>query len=718
MNLRSFPLASAAPLAASLLAACATTSGGAATTTGSAPMTLPLPYPPAPRDAVVDVLHGVPVADPYRWLEDAKAARTQEWVGAEDRLARRFLSGLPGRDAIARRLEEVLYVEQVVGLPVKRGDRLFYQRRAPAQEKAVLFVRDGDGPERVLLDPNGWSKDGSTSLGAWSPSWDGKLLVYGVKENNSDEAVLHLVEVASGKVSDVDRIEGGKYAEPSWTPDSAGFYYTWLPTDPAIPTADRPGYAEVRFHRVGTPASADALVHPRTGDPSTFVGAAISRDGRWLFVSVSHGWTSNDVWFRDARGDGPWLPLAVGRNAQFQPVAWKDRFYVLTNDGAPMWKVVVVDPAFPDPARWTAIVPERPEAALEAADVQGGRLVLRYIEKAVNRILVRDLDGKGGYEVQLPGPGTVGGPSGDPLDPVAYWSFQSFTDPSEVRTLVLDGGATATWYRTRVPVEPSAFVVEQVFYPSKDGTRVSMFLVHRRDQKPDGSAPLLLAGYGGFQVPMQPLFRGSLYPWLERGGIFAMPNLRGGNEYGERWHEEGMRARKQNVFDDFVAAAEWLVAKGWASPERITIRGGSNGGLLVGAAMTQRPDLFGAVLCGVPLLDMVRYHLFGSGKTWTAEYGSADDPALFPVLHGYSPYHHVKQGTRYPATLLLSADSDDRVDPMHARKFAAELQWATTGGPVLLRVERNAGHGGGDRVRAAVEEYADEWAFALWATRR
>ena len=280
----------------------------------------------------------------------------------------------------------------------------------------------------------------------------------------------------------------------------------------------------------------------------------------------------------------------------------------------------------------------------------------------------------------LPGPGTVGGPSGDPLDPEAFYSFQSFTDPREVRTLALATGATATWYRTKVPVDPSPYVVEQVFYPSKDGTKVSMFLVHRRDWKPDGSAPVLLEGYGGFQVAMQPLFRGSLFPWLERGGVYAMPNLRGGNEYGEQWHVDGMLAKKQNVFDDFIAAAEWLVAKGYARPERIAIRGGSNGGLLVGAAMIQRPDLFGAVLCGVPLLDMVRYHLHGSGKTWIAEYGSSDDKALFPAILAYSPYHHVKKGTRYPATLLLSADSDDRVDPLHARKFAAALQWATTGG--------------------------------------
>jgi prolyl oligopeptidase len=679
-------------------------------------MPLPLTYPAAPREDVVDVLHGTRVADPYRWLEDATSPRTQAWVDAEDRLSREFLQGLPGRQEIARRLEEILYVEQVVGLPVKRGDRVFWLRRSPTQEKAVLLVRDGSGPERVLLDPNGWSKDGSTALGTWSPSWDGRTLAYAVKENNSDEAVMHVLDVDAGKISAVDRIDGAKYAEPSWTPDSRGFYYTWLPVDPSIPVADRPGFAEVRFHRLGTPPSSDPVIHPRTGDASTFLAGWISRDGRWLFAKISRGWTSDDVWFREAAKDGPWRVLVTGRKAHYAPVAWEGRFLVATDDGAPMWKVMSVDPASPDPASWRTVIPERDGAALDGFDVAGGRLVLRYIEKATNRLEVRDLDGRGGYEVKLPGLGTVVGPSGDPLDPLAYFQYQSFTDPREVRTLDLGTGATATWYRAKVPVDPTPFVVDQVFYPSKDGTRVSMFLVHRRDRVPDGSQPVLLEGYGGFQVAMQPVFMGSLYPWLERGGVYAMPNLRGGSEYGERWHEEGMLERKQNVFDDFVAAAGWLVAKGYARPGRIAIRGASNGGLLVGAALTQRPELFGAALCGVPLLDMVRYHLFGSGKTWISEYGSADDPALFPVLLAYSPYHRVTKGTRYPATLLLSADADDRVDPLHARKLAAALQWATSGGPVLLRVERHAGHGGGDRVRQVVEEVADEWAFALWAT--
>jgi prolyl oligopeptidase len=677
-----------------------------------------LDYPPAPREDVADVLHGVPVPDPYRWLEDASSPRTKAWVAAEDGLTRAFLARLPDRAPIAARLKELLYVEQLIGLPVKRGGRTFYERRGPAQEKAVLCWRTGDGPEKVLLDPNDWSRDGSRSLGRWAPSWDGRTVAFQVKENNSDEAVLQLVDVDTGNGSAVDRIEGAKYAVPSWTPDSKGFYYTWLPTDAGIPAAERPGWAEVRFHRVGTPATGDPTVFPRTGDPRTFLSAAVSRDGRWVVVTRSFGWTSNDVFFREARSEGPWRALVEGRKAQYDVTPWKDRFYVRTNDGAPMWKVMAADPASPDPARWAAVVPERPDAALEGLDLVGGRLALHYISKATSRLSVRELDGTGGYEVALPGPGTVGGPAGDPEEPEAFYAFESFTDPREIRSLDLATGATRTWYRTRVPVDPSRYEVEQVFYPSKDGTRVSMFVVRRRDQPRDGSAPLWLTGYGGFQVPMLPAFRGSIYPWLERGGVFAVPNLRGGSEYGERWHEEGMGLRKQNVFDDFVAAAEWLVANGYTRPERLVVSGGSNGGLLVGAAMTQRPELFRVVVCAVPLLDMVRYHLSGSGKTWISEYGSADDPAQFQALRAYSPYHRVAKGTPYPATLVLTADSDDRVDPLHARKFAAALQWASTGGPVLLRVERQSGHGGADLVRQKVEEISDQYAFALDQIRR
>jgi len=674
-----------------------------------------LRYPATPAGNTVDVLHGTAVADPWRWLEDEKSPEVQRWMVEQDRLARQVLAVLPGREALAARARELLYVEEM-GLPVKRGARLFSLKRGAGQEKSALWVRDGAGPERVLLDPNGWSKDGTVSLGGWTPSWDGRRVAYQVKPNAADEATLRIVDADSGRISEVDVIPGAKYASPSFTPGGEGFYYTWIPTDPAIPAAERPGHQEVRYHRIGSDPRKDLTIRERNGDPTTFVHAELSRDGHWLFLLVDHGWSATDVWFRDhRRGPGePFRPLAVGRKAIYSPVAFRDRFYLRTNDGAPRWRVLEIDPARPDPDAWQVRVPEG-EGTLEAFDVVGGRLALLWMERASSRIELRALDGKPGRDVALPALGTASLPSGEEEGDEAYFSFESFTAPTEIHALSVATGEARLFFRPSVPIDPARYEVEQVRYLSRDGTEVTMFLVRARGLRPSGDAPVLLYGYGGFQVPMLPSFAPRIFPWLDRGGLYAVPNLRGGNEYGERWHEGGMLLQKQHTFDDFVAAAEWLVKSGWTRPGRIAIRGGSNGGLLVGAAMTQRPELFGAVLCGVPLLDMVRYHLFGSGKTWISEYGSADDAEQFRALHGYSPYHRVEPRTRYPPLLLLSADHDDRVDPMHARKFAAAVQAATTGGPVLLRIERSAGHGGADLRKALVEQVADENAFALAA---
>jgi prolyl oligopeptidase len=373
---------------------------------------------------------------------------------------------------------------------------------------------------------------------------------------------------------------------------------------------------------------------------------------------------------------------------------------------------VVVDPARPEPEHWTEVVPQL-EATLQGFDVVGGQLALSYLERAASRLEVRTLEGKLVRAVPLPALGIASLLSGEEDADEAFFSFESFTVPREIFRTSVRTGATSRWFALDVPVDPSRYEITQVMVPSKDGTPVSMFIVHARGVKRDGSSPALLYGYGGFQVAMTPSFKPSIYPWLERGGIWALANLRGGSEYGEVWHQGGMRERKQNTFDDFIAAAEYLVREGWTAPARLAIQGGSNGGLLVGAAMTQRPDLFRVVLCEVPLLDMIRYHRFGSGRTWIDEYGSADDPALFQAIRAYSPYHRVVDGTAYPATLLLSADADDRVDPLHARKFAAALQHASRGWPVLLRIEKNAGHGGADMLRAEVEKIADRYAFAL-----
>jgi prolyl oligopeptidase len=677
------------------------------------------PYPPTRTTAVADVLHGVTVPDPYRWLEDEKSPEVQAWMKAQDDLARRTLASLPGLDALAARLKELLYVDSL-GAPIHRGSRYFHTRRLANQEKSVVYWKEGeDGAEKVLLDPNAWSADGSAGLGSWSVSWDGTKAAYQKKVNNSDEATLFVLDVATGKVSDVDVIEGAKYASASWTPDGSAFYYTKLPVDPKIPASERPGWADVRLHRIGTDPKTDAVVKEKLGDPTTFQHAVITRDGRFLFLTVSHGWTSTDVWFRDLEknaGATAWTPLAVGVKAHFEVDNFGRTLFVRTDEGAPRGRVFAVDPAKPARAAWKEIVHERRDASLQNFGVVGGKLALEYLKSASSLLEVRNLDGTLLREVPLPGIGSASNLSGRDDEDEAHYSFTSYTTPTAIYQTSVKTGATSLYFQVKVPADVSPYTVTQVFYPSKDGTRVSMFIVHRKDCKRDGSARAILEGYGGFQVPLTPAFSASLFPWLERGGIYAVPNLRGGGEYGEEWHESGMLLKKQNVFDDFAAAAAYLEKEKWTSADRLVLRGGSNGGLLLGALVTQHAELFRVALCGVPLLDMVRYHLFGSGKTWISEYGSADDAAQFKALYAYSPYHHVKAGTKYPTVLLLSADSDDRVDPMHARKFAAALQAATVGGPVLLRVEKHSGHGGADLVKSAVEMLADEYAFALAET--
>ncbi len=681
-----------------------------------APMT-PLLYPATRAVDVKDTLHGVVVEDPYRWLEQEKEPEVQSWMKAQDALTRGWLAKLPVREELQKRLKELYYVD-VLSAPLRRGNRWFFTRRHADKEKVVVYFREGkDGKEQVLLDPNQWSKDGTVSLGTWVPSWDGKSVAFTQKENNSDEATLYVLDVATLKRSEVDVIPGAKYAHPSWTPKGDGFYYTWLPTDPKIPVMDRPGHAEVRFHQLGTKPDADVLVHEKTGDPTKFIGAEVDRDGRWLVLTVSHGWSSTDVKYKDLKAKKPkWIDLAKDQGAIFSVTGHKDRLYVHTNYDAAKWRLLEVDPrkAKPnDPRTWRELVPEDAEATLDGVALVGGHFALGYLRNAAGELAIHSLDGKRVRKVELPGVGSVLGPIGNPEDDEAYYSFESFTTPRHVFAYSVKEGKSSLFSKVELPVDPSPYTVEQVWYTSKDGVRISMFVVHRKDLKKDGTTPTYLTGYGGFLISETPSFNSGIFPWLERGGIFALPNLRGGGEYGEGWHQNGMLLKKQNTFDDFIGAAEFLIKEGYTSPEKLAIAGGSNGGLLVGAAMTQRPELFRAVVCAVPLLDMVRYHLFGSGKTWISEYGSAEDPKQFAAIHAYSPYHHVKPGTRYPALLMDAADADDRVDPMHARKFVAAVQAASTAGPTLLRIEPNAGHGGADLVKQAVTRGADKWAFVL-----
>ncbi len=692
--------------------------------TGKSATQQALDYPQAKRQDVVDKIFGQAVHDPYRWLEDAGDKKVQTWMHAEDELARNYLTNLPGHDAIAKRLRKLFYLD-VLYAPEVRGGRYFYRRRLANKEKAVFYWKQGaDGKEHVLLDPNAMSKDGSVSVSDIFVAWDGKKVAYRVQKNNADAATLYVMDVGAGpnhtnKVRDVDTIDNAKYAYPSWTPDSKGFYYTYLPeTSPdgkKLAPDVRPGWADVRFHKLGTDPKKDPVVHQKTGDARDFLGADISRDGRWLMAYIWHGWNRADVYYRDLKSkDTAWKPLITGTQFTYEVSVWKNNFYILTDEGAPHKHLFKVSAEAPAHKNWKEIVPADKDRVLNSAQIIGGKLVLSYLDDAHSAMDIRDLDGTFVRKVKFPTIGSTFGVKGDPDRDEAYYSFSSFTTPREIFKTSISTGKTKLWEKVKVPVDPSPYTVEQKWYKSKDGTKVSMFIVHRKDIKLDGSTPFLLYGYGGFDVNMTPYFRSSIYVWLDAGGGYAVPNLRGGGEYGESWHKDGMLHKKQNVFDDFIAAAQYLVDEGYTSPKKLAISGGSNGGLLVGAVMTQRPDLFGAVVCAVPLLDMVRYAKFGSGKTWELEYGDPTKKDDFKYLYAYSPYHHVQKGTDYPALLMLSADSDDRVDPMHARKFTAAVQYATSSNqPVLLRIEKNAGHTGGDMIKKYVAEYASQYAFLM-----
>ena len=685
-----------------------------------APVAEPAPAPPEPVAPVARVgaetvqLHGTTLADPYRWLEDEKATDVQAWMTGQDDYTRAKLEKLPARGWLQKRFRE-LYAVDSVGVPVQRDGRLFYTRRAANQDKAVLYWRDAGGAETVLIDSNAWAKlSPPISLGDWTPSPDGKLVAFQEKPNAADEATLKVIEVATGTVSAVDVIPGAKYASVSWTPDNKAFYYEWLPTDPAIPVDARPGYTEERLHVLGTDPATDVVVHGKTGDPATFLDGYLSDDGHYLFIQVMHGWNAIDTWVKDLRKDKDFKPLVVGQPFIYVVDEHKDQFYIYTDDGGPKKHIYRANAKKMARKDWVEIVKEDPGATLDGFGIVGGRLALTYMKDVKTEVRWVDLDGKNPSVQALPGIGVASFPSGEKDSTTAYYSFSSFTSPPQIYAMDLKSAASTVWAKIAVPVKTEDYTAEQVWYTSTDGTKVPMFLVHRKDVVAGGKHPTLLYGYGGFDVSLLPDFRSSRYPFLEAGGVYAVANLRGGGEFGKAWHEAGQLDKKQNVFDDFASAARYLQETGWTTPDKLAINGGSNGGLLMGAAMTQHPELYRAVVCAVPLLDMIRYVDFGSGRTWIPEYGDPATEAQFKTLAAYSPYHQVKPGTAYPDLLMLSADHDDRVDPMHARKFVAAVAAADTGGATpLLRIERNAGHGGADNVQAAIDYSADMYAFVF-----
>jgi prolyl oligopeptidase len=677
-----------------------------------------LPTPPATRlEPVQEEFHGEVIIDPYRWLEDGGSAEVQAWVASQNTYAEAVLSRVPGREAIARRLGELLAIG-TVSAPVVRHGRYFYQRRDLTQNQPVLYVRNGvNGQDRVLLDPNALSADGTVALDWYYPSRDGRLVAYGLSASGDELSTLHVIDVDSGEALP-ETISRSRYTSLAWLPDGSGFYYVRLPAPGSVPAGEEQYHRRVYLHHLGDDPDADRLIWSERDDMREFPSVDLSLDGRWLLLTANLGWDRTDVYVCDlSQPAGHWLTVAAGERALHWGEVCGDTLYLFTNDGAPRYRVVAVPLATPQREHWREIVPERQDRILVGGRIVGGRLALNCLMNACSRLEIRSLDGAAGEEVLLPGLGSVAALSGEQTGDELFFQYTSFTTPMTVYRLDLMEATLGEWAAIAPPLGAAQVEVQQVWYRSRDGARVSMFVIGRGLQRNANAParPTLLTGYGGFNINLVPEYSGSLLLWLERGGICAIPNLRGGGEYGEAWHRAGMLEQKQHTFDDFIAAAEFLIAAGYTSSERLGIRGGSNGGLLVGAAITQRPDLFRAAVCQVPLLDMLRYHRFLIARLWISEYGSAEDAEQYAWLRAYSPYHHVAEGVRYPAVLFTTADSDSRVDPLHARKMGALLQARQAAPcdqrPVLLRTETHAGHGQGKPLTKVIEEQIDVWSF-------
>jgi prolyl oligopeptidase len=675
-------------------------------------------YPVTTRGDVVDDYHGVKVPDPYRWLEDAAAQSTRDWVTAQNALAQPFLERLPQRAWLGERLKQ-LWTYERFGVPRREANRYFYLRNDGTQDQSVLYVADAlDAPPRVLVDPNGKRDDATIALSQWEPSPDGKVLAYALSDGGTDWNIWHFRDVGTG--SDLPVVlKFSKFWAVSWARDSSGVYYSRYPLKPGqkVEEAERgddAGRPDVYFHKIVDPQSSDRLVYKVTDHPTRVPSAQVSEDGRYLLIGLFDGYETNAWLLQDLRNP----------NAKAQPLltAWDalynflgsdgDELYFQTTNAASRGRVIAVDARNPAPAKWREIVPQN-DITIANATYVGGRIVVEYTRDA--RSLVRLFDTKGGMlgDVKLPGLGTAVGFVGSGNNPETFFSYSDYLSPTRIMRLDVGTNAVSDFRKPNVPADFAPYVTDQVFYTSKDGTRVPMFITRRRDAARTGNLPVMLYGYGGFNVTLSPAFSPAIQAWLEMGGVYAVANLRGGGEYGEEWHQAGTRLKKQNVFDDFIAAAEYLIREKYTNTKRLAILGRSNGGLLVGAALTQRPDLFGATLPGVGVMDMLRYHTASANaRQWSSDFGLSEDAAEFKALRAYSPVHNVKPGKCYPPTLVTTADHDDRVVPWHSYKFAAELQREQAcENPVLIRIETRAGHGAGKPVWMQIEDIADQFGF-------
>lgn len=673
-------------------------------------------YPSSKKIDHVDELHGTKVPDPYRWLEDdvRESKDVAAWVEAENKVTFAYLESIPQREPIRKRLTELWNYEKY-SAPSKAGGRYFFAKNDGLQNQSVLYKQDTLTAEpSVLIDPNKWSKDGTVALGATSFSDNGRYVAYSVAEAGSDWNIWRILEVESGKLLE-DELRWVKFSGAAWTADNKGFFYSRYDEPPKEAAFQKTNLNQkVFYHRVGTSQSQDVLVYKRPDEPTWGFSLKVTEDGRYLIITVWKGTAEKfRVLYKDL--NEPYgLPVDLIENFDNEySFVGNDGtvFYFVTDVEAPRKRIVAIDTRKPTEVR--ELIPQTTET-LVGADIVANQFVLTYLKDAKTQVKLHAMDGPLIREVQFPGIGTASGFGGKRTDTETFYSFSSFATPPSIFRYDLLTGESKLLRRASVKFNPDDYEVKQVFYTSKDGTKVPMFITHKKGMKLDGSNPTLLYGYGGFSIPLTPTFSVSRVAWMEMGGVYAVANLRGGGEYGEEWHQGGTKLRKQNVFDDFIGAGEWLVKNNYTKPEKLAIQGGSNGGLLVGACMTQRPDLFGACLPAVGVMDMLRFHKFTAGRFWVDDYGSADNPDEFKALYAYSPYHSLKPGTKYPATLVTTADTDDRVVPGHSFKFAARLQECQAGAaPVLIRIETRAGHGAGKPTAKVIEETADLLAFLV-----
>jgi prolyl oligopeptidase len=662
--------------------------------------------PASPRGNIVDDLHGVRIPDPYRWLEDQDSPETRAWIERENAYTRSIIDRLPGREGVARRLGELMKIDNIQ-VPTERHGRYFFEERQAGQDLFVIHVRQGGaGKDEVLIDPHPLSPDHTTSLHIMDVSEDGSVLAYGVRRGGADEVAIHLFDV-NRRRDMADVLPSGRYFQVSFKPDKSGFYYSLMEHD--VP--------RIRYHALGSDPGKDEELFGKEYGAEHIAMADVSEDGRYLLIQVIYGSSADrtDIYVQDLARQGPIIPVVKGINARFLGAIGGGHLFLHTNWQAENGRVLAIDLEHPQQEHWREIVPENSDA-IEGLALAGHRVVVQYLHDVSSRIRIFSPEGKAEGEIASPVLGSISEVSGRWELNECFYQFSSFAVPPTIFRYDVASRTRSEWARLRVPLNGSDLELKQVWYESRDKTRVPMFLLHRRGLKLDGENPVLMTAYGGFNVSLTPQFSAQAIVWAERGGVFAVPNLRGGGEFGEKWHRAGMMANKQNVFDDFFAAAEWLIANKYANRDRLAASGRSNGGLLMGASITQRPELFRAIVCGYPLLDMLRYEKFLVAPYWVPEYGTAENAEQFKYLYAYSPYQHVAKGKRYPAVLFVSGDGDTRVAPLHARKMAAEMQWATVGSdrPVLLHYDTKSGHSEGRPVNKQIADLTDEISFVMW----